>query len=82
MGKVIDFNARLQRKAEEAKEQAVAYEDAFLTVTKSGVLTYKQRGIEEFEEVFSLAGVEIEEITTLEEHAEVLERIRIPDPCF
>lgn len=83
MGKVIDFNARRVRKEREAKRHEIAYEDAFLSVTESGVLTYKQRGLEEFEEVFALAGVEIEEVTTLEEHAAVLECIRIPepDPC-
>jgi hypothetical protein len=78
MGNVIDFTAHFEaRKA--ANSDPVVNENPFLTVRESGELEYTQLGLDEWQDAFEYAGIDIRSIQTIKEHAEALESVRFEE---
>jgi len=76
MSNVIDFAAKKAERLAKENAREVVHEDPFIRVFEDGSLEYSEAGVAEFREPFEYAGLNIDEITSLQQHAKALDSIR------
>lgn len=76
MGNVIDISHRLPKRTDSRADNPVVHEDPYIVLYYSGQVEYTELGRETWSDAFDYAGIDIDDVQTLNQHAEALERIR------